>query len=275
MNDEYYLLREASLLLKHQKKVEAAQLYEKLGELFAKRTLYQKALASYQKALSLSSEPHLYAPIADIYKNLNHAYLAEEALSHVSKKSPPISQKGKEASFGPPEMASEKIRPPSSNDEIIQALEKDLGIQVDPLPTVSPFHLKTPLEELSAESLLELSIGYKEMGLRPEAIEYLKKALTITKDPSVELACTHVLGLCYLESHLYFDCISLIEKTLQQNLGLPKELRLELLYSLSRAYEFSGNDGKALFCLRQIEKEEKFYRDISDRIKKIRGKSAF
>ena len=99
MNDEYYLLREASLLLKHQKKVEAAQLYEKLGELFAKRTLYQKALASYQKALSLSSEPHLYAPIADIYKNLNHAYLAEEALSHVSKKSPPISQKGKETSF--------------------------------------------------------------------------------------------------------------------------------------------------------------------------------
>src|SRR3989338_3314800 len=275
MDDEYYLLREATLLLRHQKKVEAAQLYEKLGELFTKRTLFQKALAAYQKALSLSADPQMYRSISTVYENLNQTYLAEEALSHVQIKTPPPELKKGDKILEPLKSPSKKS---SSVDDVIEALEKDLGIKIEtPFEAgkPSPFHLKTPLEELSAESLLELSIGYKEMGLFKSAIEYLKNALTLANNPSLELTCTHVLGLCYLESHLYFDCISLLEKTLQQNLSLPKELRLELLYTLSSAYELSGNDGKSLSCLRQIEKEEKFYRDIADRIKRIRGKNTF
>ena len=273
MNDEYYLLREATLLLKHQKNVEAAQLYEKLGQLFTQRDLYQKALAAYQKALLLAPAAPIYSAIAGIYENLNQKFLAQEALSHV-----PIHPPSPKIQITP-QVEPQKIEVPktgpSSSDDVIRALEKDLGIKIEALPQESPFHLKTPLEELSAESLLELSIGYKEMGLFKSAIEYLKKALALANTPSLELTCIHVLGLCYLESHLYFDCISLLEKTLQQNLSLPKELRLELLYTLSSAYELSGNDGKALSCLRQVEKEEKFYRDIADRIKRIRGKNTF
>ncbi len=274
MNDEYYLLREAALLLKHKKKVESAQLYKRLGDLFAQRALYQKALAAYQKALSLDPEPKLYHSIAILYENLNQPFLAKEALSHI-----PVST---QHTVSEPQKVEMPITPdvppkgPPSSQEIIQALEKDLGIKVDSPPQASPFHLTTPLEDLSAEALVELSIGYKEMGLLKEAIEYIKKALTMTKDPSLALTCVHLLGLCYLENRLYFDCVSLLEKTLQNNnLSLPKELRLELLYTLSQAYELSGNDGKALFCLRQIEKEEKFYRDIVDRIKNIRSKSTF
>ncbi|MBI3019123.1 MAG: hypothetical protein HYY61_04450, partial [Deltaproteobacteria bacterium] len=235
--------------------------------------------AAYQKALLLSPELHIYNAIASIYENLNQKYLAQEALSHVPVKPPPLktqmtSQMKPQKGESPATLESSKTSP-SSSDEVIRALEKDLGIKIETLPQNAPFRLETPLEELSAESLLELSIGYKEMGLFKEAIDYLKKALAITKDTSLDLTCAHVLALCYLESHLYFECISLLEKTLQKNLSLPKELRLELLYSLSQAYELSGNDGKALFCLRQIEKEEKFYRDISDKIKRIRSKNTF
>lgn len=276
MDNEYYLLTEIVLLLKHKKNSEGAHLYEKLGHLFLKRNSYQKALASYQKALLFSSEPHVYAAIADVYERLNQKFLAQEALSHVPKEPPAVShpktEHVPESSEKPPEKFKEI---PSSSAEVIRALEKDLGIEIEQPPTASPFHLKTPLEELSPESLYELAIGYKEMGLFKEAIEYLKKALVLTKDPSVGLTCSHILGLCYLENKNYFECIGLLEKTLQQHLSLPKELRLELLYSLSQAYELSGNGGKALFCLRQIEKEEKFYRDIADRIKRIRSKNTF
>lgn len=272
MDDEYYLLREATLLLKHQKKDEAAQLYEKLGQLFTQRALYHKALAAYQKALSLSPEPQRYQFVAATYEALNQKYLAQEALSYIQTQTPSPEPKKTEGVLAPPENLPPKT---FSSQDIIHALEKDLGIEIEPPPQAPPFRLETPLEELSSESLVELATSYKEMGLFEQASEYLKKALTTIQDPALGLTATHILGLCYLENHLYFDCVSLLEKTLQKNLSLPKELRLELLYTLSSAYEQSGNDGKALFCLRQIEKEEKFYRDITDRIKRIRSKTLF
>src|SRR3989338_2559172 len=85
MNDEYYLLREIALLLKHKKNEEASQLYEKLGHLFFNRALYQKALAAYQKALSLFPEDEKYQAIAETYEKLNQSHLAEEALSHIQE----------------------------------------------------------------------------------------------------------------------------------------------------------------------------------------------
>src|SRR3989338_4572827 len=152
MNDEYYLLREATLLLKHQKNVEAAQLYEKLGHLFTQRDLYQKALAAYQKALLLAPAAPIYSAIAGIYENLNQKFLAQEALSHV-----PIHPPSPKIQITP-QVEPQKIEVPktgpSSSDDVIRALEKDLGIKIEALPQESPFHLKTPLEELSAESLL-------------------------------------------------------------------------------------------------------------------------
>ncbi len=284
MDDEYYLLREIALLLKHKKNSEAAHLYEKLGYLFFKRNFHQKALAAYQKALSLSSEPHIYVALANIYEDLNQKFLAQEALSRVPPEpsqappaAPQLLEKPEENSLSPkdPPRGSPRNPPRNSKDEVIRALEKDLGIEIEAPPNVPPFHLKTPLEELSPESLYELAIGYKEMGLFEEAIEYLKRALSLTQDATFSPMCSHVLGLCYLQAERAFECISLLEKTLHQNLKLPKELRLELLYSLSQAYELSGTEGKALSCLRQIEKEDKFYRDIADRIKKIRSKNTF
>src|SRR3989338_9723720 len=80
MDDEYTLLKEAASYLKQKRIVEAAQLYQKIGEFFAQKSFYQKALAAYQKSLALHPNPNLYFSLAGIYEKIQRNFSAYEAL---------------------------------------------------------------------------------------------------------------------------------------------------------------------------------------------------
>jgi len=132
---------------------------------------------------------------------------------------------------------------------------------------------------LSLKEEYELAVAFKEMALYKDAITLLKKNLKKRKDKKYTpdlLDCYLLLSICYIENREYFEAITLLEKVLNQfEKKKDKEHKgyaIELVYQLSLAYEASGNVHKALYYLRKIEKEDRRYRNIEDRIKKIRNK---
>ena len=218
------------------------------ARLFLEENLLQGAKKIYQKILS-QDPSHLKA---------------QEALEGIQKR---------EAKY----LGGDPLDP----QKILNALEKDLGI-IFHKEEKTKIHLETPLHELPPQTLYELAIAYKEMGLFSNAIETLKKVLkSLEKNPSqntfvIKLNCTLLLGICYFENQQYFEAVSFLEKTLAQLTkeasSIPLDYRLSFWYYLGSAYELSENNDKALMYFRKIEKEDKRYRDVEDRVKKIRTK---
>lgn len=162
-----------------------------------------------------------------------------------------------------------------SPQDLIRSLEADLGLEKPSELKPGLVQIEPSPEALSAQMMYDLAIAYKEMGFYSEAIRLLEKALKKTKKTqTLGLNCLVLMGVCHIENHQYFEAISHLEKTFnQQKPGeIPAEYQLSLLYYLAVAFELSGNFNKALFFLRKIEKENKRYRDIEDRIKKNRQK---
>ena len=438
MDDEYTLLKEAASYLKQKRIVEAAQLYQKIGEFFAQKSFYQKALAAYQKSLALHPNPNLYFSLAGIYEKIQRNFSAYEALkqayhsfirqkafeksleagfkmSHLQpdaavphekiaevyfymghtpeasaeyqnaavkaeaqgdfrksmeylfyafKMAPKdkeiwkklrhalIQRRGAEDAqvqkldeilkikpeapeklipkkeLWPPEKIAEQLKNAQtlmeeylfdeakkiveeilvqhpqhpealkaletltaeqmaalgeatepSTEELIRSLEEDLDIKEAPTAPGAAVKVATPSHALSAQTLYELAIAYKEMNLYREAADLAKKALRkiqkkekkSNQPTPFELDCILLMGICYRHQKAHFDAISLLEKTLSAQ-GLPLPYRLALLYQLALALESGGNFNKALYFLRKIEKEDKQYRDIRERIHTLRKK---
>lgn len=80
-DDPYTLLNKAAGLLKKKNFDVAALVYQELGDYFLKKGFYEKAVASYQKAVELAHDPRLYVLIADIYETLHRSFAALEALN--------------------------------------------------------------------------------------------------------------------------------------------------------------------------------------------------
>jgi len=168
----------------------------------------------------------------------------------------------------------------ASADDLIRSLEEDLGLETEPKYEKVPIEIKTPTRDLSHTLLYDLAIAYKEMGHCAGAVDLLKQALQkAPKSQIFSLNCTLLIAICYIENHQFFEAISLLEKTLSKQesvlLKMTNEYRLSFLYHLALAYENSANFNKALFFLRKIEKEDKRYRDIEDRIQNVRHKISF
>ncbi len=167
--------------------------------------------------------------------------------------------------------------------DLIQSLEKDLGLLEEP-PEEKLVQTKTPLQSLPRETIYDLAIGYKEMGFYSKSIDHLRQALNTlpenmsNADVSFKADCVALLAICKIEEKHFSDAISILEKTLkdheEQLQKIPKEYRLALLYILAESFERSGDLRSALFSLRRIEREDRKYRDIDDRIRKIRSKIA-
>ncbi|MEK7790251.1 MAG: tetratricopeptide repeat protein [Deltaproteobacteria bacterium] len=169
--------------------------------------------------------------------------------------------------------------------DLIQSLEKDLGLLEEP-PAEKLVQTKTSLQSLPRETIYDLAVGYKEMGFYSKSIDHLRQALNTLQaqknlssaDVSFKVNCVVLLAICQLEEKRFSDAISILVKTLkdheEQLQKIPKEYRLTLLYILAESFERSGDMRSALFSLRRIEREDRKYRDIDDRIRKIRSKIA-
>jgi tetratricopeptide (TPR) repeat protein len=92
----------------------------------------------------------------------------------------------------------------------------------------------------------------------------------VQKDPYRRVSAMDKIGLCFFKKGWFTDAIDVFTKAIDayeiENDDIAKELR----YNLARAYEESGNTQKALETYRKIAQIDFAFRDVSQRVDKLR-----
>jgi len=101
-----------------------------------------------------------------------------------------------------------------------------------------------------------------------EAIPLLQEA---QKDPRRKISAFDKIGYCFFMKGWYTDAIDVFTQAINsyeiKDDGIAKELR----YNLARAYEENGNIQEALELYRKIAQLDFAYKDVSQRVDKLRG----
>jgi tetratricopeptide (TPR) repeat protein len=117
------------------------------------------------------------------------------------------------------------------------------------------------------ETHYDLGIAYKEMGLLDDAIVEFK---LVMKDPTREVQCHLMIGLCCLEKGLQTDAIGHFKKGLYVD-GITERESLSLYYELGSAYERLGDPREALYYFEKVVKRDAHFRNVERRIEALRG----
>ncbi|MBW8039599.1 MAG: tetratricopeptide repeat protein [Planctomycetes bacterium] len=94
------------------------------------------------------------------------------------------------------------------------------------------------------------------------------------KDPRHKISSMDKIGLCFFLKGWYADAIDIFTQAIElydiKDDGVAKELR----YNLARSYEQKGDPEKALEIFRKIAQLDFGYRDVRQRVDKLRGQGA-
>jgi tetratricopeptide (TPR) repeat protein len=104
-----------------------------------------------------------------------------------------------------------------------------------------------------------------------EAIPLFQEA---QKDPRHKISSMDKIGLCFFYKGWYADAIDIFTQAIDayeiKDDGVAKDLR----YNLARSYEQQGNKEKSLEIYRKIAQLDFGYRDVRQRVDKLRSKGA-
>jgi tetratricopeptide (TPR) repeat protein len=121
----------------------------------------------------------------------------------------------------------------------------------------------------------DLSLKY-EYGVRllhnkqyNEAIPMLQEA---QKDPRRKIAAMNKIGYCFFMKRWFTDAIDVFKQAMDSYEIKDDSIGKELRYNLARAYEENGNIKEALEIYRKIAQLDFGYRDVSQRVDKLRNK---
>jgi tetratricopeptide (TPR) repeat protein len=102
-----------------------------------------------------------------------------------------------------------------------------------------------------------------------EAIPLFQEA---QKDPRRKISAMDKIGLCFYMKGWFADAIDVFNQAIEayeiKDDGIAKDLR----YNLARAYEQQGDTNKALEIYRKIAQLDFGYKDVRQRVDKLRGK---
>ena len=101
-----------------------------------------------------------------------------------------------------------------------------------------------------------------------EAIPLLQEA---QKDPRRNFSAKNQIGLCFLAMGWLTDAIDVFNNALESYKLKDSATGKELRYNLARVYEENGDKQKALEIYRKIAQSDFGYRDVSQRVSKIRS----
>lgn len=128
-------------------------------------------------------------------------------------------------------------------------------------------------EDVDVESHYNLGIAYKEMGLLDEAISEFQKVTKAAEKLKAHgqyfQACT-LLGLCFMDKGHPQIAVRWYERALKTP-GVDEEGQLALRYDMGVAHEQAGNRKAALDCFLEVYGANVDYRDVSERLRELKG----
>ncbi len=101
-----------------------------------------------------------------------------------------------------------------------------------------------------------------------EAIPLLQEA---EKDPRRKIASMNQIGVCFFMKGWFADAIDVLNKAMEAYQIKDDATAKELRYNLARAHEEKGEKEKALEIYRRIAQTDFSYKDVSQRVDKLRG----
>ena len=104
-----------------------------------------------------------------------------------------------------------------------------------------------------------------------EAIPLLQEA---QKDPRRTISAMNKIGLCFFFKGWLADAIDVFIRAIDSYEIKEDDVAKELRYNLGRAHEEQGDAGKALEIYRKLAQVDFAYKDVSQRVDRLRRKGA-
>jgi pilus assembly protein FimV len=123
------------------------------------------------------------------------------------------------------------------------------------------------VHEEDYDTHFNLGLAYREMGLLEEAIGEFQLS---AKSPDYLVESASMIGACYMDKGLAEQAAEWYSRALTAE-GLPSEVEQGLQYELGRAQEAAGNTASALATFTMLASTDPTYRDVADRISKLRS----
>lgn len=93
------------------------------------------------------------------------------------------------------------------------------------------------------------------------------------KDPRLKIASMDKMGLCFLLKGWTEDAIDIFQRALDQMVNKESTIAKDIKYNLARAYETQGKPEEALTIYRKLAQTDFSYKDVGQRIDKLRKPS--
>ena len=158
-------------------------------------------------------------------------------------------------------------------DRLIEKLEQDLNFTIeDDHQAVSVAEQWAAVDaKLSVRDLLDLAVGFFEMGCYPDAIRELRKAEkkirieeSFLGELGVSIVALHAQAL--IEMGMAFDARIYLEPILLEP-DLPHEQKIILYYTMGLAEQALENKTTAKAWFQKVKSTEPGFRDVDQRIR--------
>lgn len=113
----------------------------------------------------------------------------------------------------------------------------------------------------------ELALRLAQNKKYDEAIPLFQEA---RKDPARKQQSMNHIGLCFFHKGWMNDAIDVFSQALEEREVKDDSMGKELRYNLARAHEAQGNSENALDIYRRIAQSDFGYRDVSERVERLR-----
>lgn len=310
-DDPVFLKKLGDLYLKANKHGDAADIYVRLGDTYNEKGFYPKAIALYKQAIKINpgwEKPH--EKLAELYQVQGFSREAATQFVKLSEllekngeneSATVFMQKAAELdsshrtvnkkarSFDvretgmmdplPKTTAQPEVRETDFydlNNELDKEIE-DLQIDASSENLVDDTGVDSifkAIEETASEEgkddplfLYNMGLAYRETGLLDEAIESFKKVISSGE----KLFDAHVmLGITYREKRLFEESLQMLRQGVSLD-EATQDMKVGILYEIAQTYKALGDNQNALTIFREIQKEQKDFKDVEVEIVRLAG----
>ena len=127
--------------------------------------------------------------------------------------------------------------------------------------------VRAQVSEGDSSTHYDLGVAYKEMGLLTDACAEFELA---ARDPTRQCMCFAMIGMIHAEKNELFEAVRAYEQALNAK-QKTREQEYSLLYDLGNLYERLGERRKALDTMLSLERKNRDYRDVRQRVRNLKA----